>query len=126
MVYSASSGKWYRMRAPPCDPNGRSSLIRSSWTRDFEILNVSTTGWSLGSPIARRHVVRAELGGDFLPDFFIAGDVLDVQRVEHQPRRFQPAVMAGHAVFAEDFTRRHRQWGGWRSERRLLADGSGM
>ena len=67
--------------------------------------------------------MRAELARDFLPLGFIPGDVLDVQRVEHQAGRFQPAVMTGDAIGAKDFTgglcRRSRFAG----ERRVLAGG---
>ena len=60
--------------------------------------------------------MRAELGDDFLPHVFMAGGVLDVQRVKHQPGCFEPVVMARDAIFGEDFTRRckRRRDGGLR------------
>ena len=54
MPYSPSTGKLYGIAMPPRDPNGRSSLCRSSCTMCKEISKVSLTGLGGANPVASR------------------------------------------------------------------------
>ena len=57
-IEATKAGAFYFMEKP-VEFEELMALIRSSWTSALEILNVSTTGLSVGSPMARRLIVRA-------------------------------------------------------------------
>src|SRR6185295_2774673 len=73
----------------------------------------------------RRHRPAADLAHDFFPLVGVFADARQVQSVERQSRRLQPAVVAGDAVLVEHGARRRGGRRLWRASPLQVAGGRG-
>src|SRR5437667_453881 len=97
-TYSPSTGKLWVMDAPPRDPNGSFSLVRSSWSRRAGTAKVSIEAPAGSGTAGRRHLVATKLPNDLLPGVCVRPDTIDLDALEREPAGLHAFVVAGQAV----------------------------